>query len=88
MLSAVHRGALEEYCVLYGRMVLDAKGILFVRRVEQGAVVEVQYHLTASERQTLNSLRMQLGITPASSAKVKMPESQPTVNRFAALGTA
>jgi hypothetical protein len=59
-----------EYCVLFGRMVEDAKG---------GKA------LVASERQTLNCLRMQLGITPASQAKVPMPKKAPK-NKWAEIG--
>lgn len=89
LLSKPHRGALIEYCVLFSRMVRDAKGMLFVRSIEGGKVVEIEYRMTASERQTLNSLRMQLGLTPASQSKLtQAPETQPTGNRFAALRTA
>lgn len=69
VLNPAHRGALIEYCVLYARMVADAIG---------------ESKITASERQTLNSLRMQLGITPASQAKVKMPGEKPAESRWAA----
>jgi phage terminase small subunit len=69
VLSPAHRGALIEYCVLFGRMVLWAKG---------------EGEISASERQTLNSLRMQLGITPASQGKVKMPEQKPAESKWGA----
>lgn len=62
VLAPVHRGALVQYCHLYGKMVLEAKG---------------EGKITASENNTLNSLRMQLGLTPASSAKVALPKAQP-----------
>ena len=58
VLASVHRGALLEYCVLYARMVQDAMG---------------SGDMNSSQRQTLNSLRMQLGLTPASQSKVAAP---------------
>ena len=66
-LNAAHRGALIEYCVLFGRMLLWAKG--------EGAI-------TASERQTLNSLRLQLGITPAAQCRVKIANGKPTESKW------
>ena len=70
LLSPSHRGALVEYCVLFGRMIDDAIGKLD----ENGKPL----NLNASQRQTLNSLRMQLGLTPVASGKVTAPsESKP-----------
>lgn len=71
VLSAVHRGALIEYCVLFGRMMAEARG---------------DGKISASERQTLNSLRMQLGITPASQSKVKTTGKQQPKNKWADVG--
>jgi phage terminase small subunit len=71
VLSSVHRGTLIEYCVLFARMVAEAKGL---------------GKLTASERQTLNSLRMQLGITPASQSKVRAPQAAEPNNKWAEVG--
>lgn len=65
-----HRGALLEYCVLFARMIEDAKG---------GAT------MNSSQRQNLNSLRMQLGITPASQSKVKIQKAAPS-NPWAEVG--
>jgi phage terminase small subunit len=73
VLSKVHRGALTEYCVLWARMVAWAKGA---------------GEISASERQTLHSLRMQLGITPASQSKVKMPDGKPTESKWERLASA
>jgi phage terminase small subunit len=53
--NSEHRAAVEHACVLYDRFVQDAQD---TRK------------MTASERQTFHSLYMQLGCTPASSAKV------------------
>ena len=61
ILAPAHRGALIEYCHLYGVMIADAKG---------------EGKITASERQMLNSLRMGLGLTPVSAAKIVMPAVQ------------
>lgn len=58
VLAPAMRGLLEHYCLLYARMVDDAKG----ERV-----------MSASERQTYHSLCMQLGLSPASQAKVNGP---------------
>jgi hypothetical protein len=68
VLSPVHRGALIEYCVLYSRMVRES---------------QMLGPLTASERQTLNSLRMQFGITPASQSKVQMPQTPKALSKWA-----
>ncbi len=62
VLNPIHRGTVIEYCVLYGRMVENAR--------DAGK-------FSAAERQMLQSLRMQLGITPASQTKVRMPEVKP-----------
>lgn len=59
VLNPVHRGVLIQYCLLHEKMVRQAKG---------------EDKMTASELQTLNSLRMQLGLTPAAQSKVRMPE--------------
>lgn len=63
VLSSLYRGTLIEYCVLWNRMV----------KTEKGETVEKEDRITGTERQMLQSLRMQLGITPASSSKVKAP---------------
>jgi phage terminase small subunit len=70
ILSCVHRGALIQLCVLHGRMVEDARG----------------EPMTASQMQTLNSLRMQFGITPASQSKVKAPKADKPANKWSDVG--
>src|SRR5579872_290117 len=56
VLNPIHRSLLIEYCLLHETMILAAQG--------KGT-------MSATQRQSLGSLRMQLGITPASQAKVK-----------------
>lgn len=68
VLNPVHRGTLIEYCILFELMIQAAQGIK---------------DITASQRQTLNSLRMQLGITPASQSKVRMPDKKPIESKWA-----
>jgi P27 family predicted phage terminase small subunit len=66
--AAVHRGALIEYCFLHGRMI-DAASDDCNPAIEP----KDKRKIAASERQMLGSLRMQLGLTPASQSKVKAP---------------
>jgi hypothetical protein len=73
VLNPLFRGVLIEYCILWNRMV----------RTEKGETVEKDERITGTERQMLQSLRMQLGITPASSAKVKAPVAQPVADEWA-----
>jgi P27 family predicted phage terminase small subunit len=68
VLNPVHYGTLLHYCGLFERMVKELRG----DKVTVDGVVQPAT-LSASERQTLNSLAMQLGITPASQGKVRMP---------------
>lgn len=73
-LAPAHRGALIDYCNLYGRMERSERRLTqWVNGAEVPGSVEV---LTSSERNNLHSLRMQLGLTPASQAKVQMPTSE------------
>jgi phage terminase small subunit len=58
VLAPAMRGLLEHYSMLYARMVEDGKG---------------ERPMSASERQTFHSLCMQLGLSPASQAKVMGP---------------
>jgi len=58
VLAPAMRGLFEHYCLLYARMVEDARG---------------ERQMSASERQTYHSLCMQLGLSPASQAKVNGP---------------
>ena len=70
VLNETHRSALAEYCVLTARMVDDAMGVKA---------------MTASERQTLNSLRQHFGLTPASQSKVKAPSAAKPENKWASV---
>lgn len=65
-LSEVHRGAVEEYCWLAGRL----RGAMSGEPDPLGP-------LTATQENKLHSLRMQLGLTPASAAKVSIPQTKP-----------
>jgi len=58
LLSALHKGTFEHYCVLYDRFVKDATGT---------------EPMKASDRAAFHSLCMQLGFTPAAQSKVSMP---------------
>jgi len=58
LLSALHKGTFEHYCVLYDRFVKDAMGT---------------EPMKASDRAAYHSLCMQLGFTPAAQSKVSMP---------------
>jgi phage terminase small subunit len=73
VLAPVFRGALIEYCFLYGKMLAQVQGT--------GPFV-------AGERQMLHSLRMQLGVTPASQSKVKGPKTEKPGNKWAKFGSA
>jgi phage terminase small subunit len=71
VLNPLFRGVLIEYCILWDRMVKTEKG-------EAG-----DNRITGTERQMLQSLRIHLGITPASSTKVKAPAAQPVADEWA-----
>lgn len=71
VLAPAHVPIVIHHCILFQRMVQDAKG----ERV-----------MTASERQTFHSIQMQLGWTPASQAKVHVPQPAETNDPWAALG--
>ena len=70
ILSPLHHGTVLEYCILYDRMVKTEMGIAGDER------------LTGTERQMLHSLRLQLGITPAAAAKVKVPVAEAPKRMF------
>ncbi len=72
VIGATHRSALEEYCVLYGRMIEDAKGTA---------------EMSATQRQVLHGLRMQLGLTPASQGKIRQPDKKADDNPWAEFAT-
>ncbi len=70
-IKAAHRVAVEHACVLYKQFVDDAKGI--------GA-------MSASKRAAFHSVYMQLGLTPASQAKIPAAPAAKTDNPYAKLG--
>jgi phage terminase small subunit len=63
VLNAAFRCVFIDYCELHARMVENIK-----TRGKSG--------ITGEERRTLNSLRVQLGLTPASQSNVKMPKKE------------
>lgn len=71
VLGSIHRSALIEYCTLHGRMIEDVRG---------------GKEFGSTQRQVLSSLRMQLGLTPASQSKVKFPEKPKQGNPWAEVG--
>lgn len=73
ILNQTHRPTLIHHCLLYKRFLQDARD---------------ERHMTSTERQTYHSIQMQMGWTPSSSSKLRMPDAQPTGNRFAALRSA
>lgn len=90
-LAPSHRGTLIDYCNLYGRMVRhERRQPMWVDGVElqpqtmpTGEVVAPPWEsMSASERQTLHSLRMQLGLTPASQSKVKVSDAPKADNPY------
>lgn len=74
VLNPLFFSALLDYCILFDRMI----------RTEKGESKQGDPKFTATERQLLGSLRMQLGITPASANKVRTPEPTQT-NQFLSL---
>lgn len=70
--NSLHTSALIEYCGLHELMIKNQLGLV---------------KLSASERQMLNSLRMQLGLTPASQSKIRMPTKEKLANKFSKLGS-
>lgn len=75
-LAAVHRGALIDYCNLYGRMIRSERGLprwlngrVYVPKDRRESKVET---LAASERNAMHALRTQLGLTPGSQSKVQL----------------
>ncbi len=61
-IKAAHKAEVEHYCVLYSRMIDDARGVK---------------DMSSSSRQMLHSMSMQLGLTPASQGKIPaVPEDK------------
>ncbi len=80
-LTPVDRGAMIDYCNLYGVMVRASRRLPAwidgaPASIPDAEGVIEREKLGASERQTLHSLRMQLGLTPASRPKVKAPAAK------------
>lgn len=73
ILNHTHRPTIIHHCVLYKRFVQDARG---------------ERPMPAAERQTFHSIQMQLGWTPASQSKLRVPDKPAEGNRFGALRTA
>lgn len=86
-LTSLDRDGFTEYCWLHARMVAEIQGLTSIRAI--GEVItpeggEGLFALSASDSQRLHSLRMQLGLTPASRSKVRIPE-KPTANKWQVL---
>lgn len=85
-LTELDRDGFTEYCWLHARLVAEIQGTAVTRREDAAADKpkpgeEKLITLSASDSQRLQSLRMQLGLTPASRAKVRVPE-KPARNKF------
>jgi len=70
-IKAAHRVAVEHACVLYSQFVQDAKGL---------------EAMSASKRAAFHSVYMQLGLTPASQAKIPAAPAAKTDDPWAKLG--
>ncbi len=67
-----HRPTAIHHCILYERMVQDARN---------------ERTMTASERQTFHSIQMQMGWTAAAQSKVSSAKEEKQVNPFAEFGS-
>lgn len=93
VLAPVMRSLLIDYCSLYGRLIRWERGL--VRWLDGGAAVAERLpdgclgdppleHFTVTERSLLHTIRMQLGLTPASQSKVIAPKATAAPqNKFA-----
>jgi hypothetical protein len=70
--NASHHPTLVHHCVLFDRMIQDATG---------------GRPMTASERQTLHSIQMQMGWTAAAQSKVAAPAKEKPVTGWAKFRT-
>lgn len=94
ILSPAHRSTLVDYCLLYGKLIRSARGMKAWLDGKQAADLfdgdgkllreAERESLNASEGNRLHSLRMQLGLTPASQAKIKAPAAPPAESPWAA----
>lgn len=84
-LTELDRDGFMEYCWLHARLVDEIQGRCVIRQKDAPAIVQEGTEglepLTSSDSQRLHSLRMQLGLTPASRSKVRLPE-KPAKNKF------
>ena len=62
-LTSLDRDGFTEYCWLHARLAMEISGIEH----------DTLRPLSASDSQRLHSLRMQLGLTPASRSKITLP---------------
>lgn len=88
-LTSLDRDGFAEYCWLHARLVAEMSGLAIIR-VRDGNVFRVMKPegakenleaLSASDNQRLHSLRMQLGLTPASRSKITLP-TKPVENKW------
>jgi hypothetical protein len=70
-INASHRPTVIHHCVLFARLMEDATG---------------GKPITASERQTFNSIQIQMGFTAAAASKVSAPTAAKEADPWAALG--
>ncbi len=70
-LTSLDRDGFAEYCWLHARLIAEM----------EGSITEALRPLTASDSQRLHSLRMQLGLTPASRSKINLP-TKPVENKW------
>jgi phage terminase small subunit len=75
ILTWADRGPLLHLCLLFERLIADAKA---------------ERTMTASERQTYHSLCMQMGLTPSSRSRIATPGDKPEASpwdQFEKMGT-
>lgn len=88
-LTSLDRDGFAEYCWLHARLVAEMAGKAIIKVREGGSVkifkpegaTENLEALSASDSQRLHSLRMQLGLTPASRSKINLP-TKPVENKW------
>jgi len=90
-LTSLDRDGFAEYCWLHARLAAEMAGMA-IYRTRDGVVirpdgcVEDLEVMSASDSQRLHSLRMQLGLTPASRSKISLP-TKPVENKWQKLTT-
>lgn len=83
VLTSLDRAGFAEYCWLHARTVADICGTSVEREFAKPGDLLV---MTASDGQRLHSLRMQLGLTPASRSKITLPV-KPAENKWQKLAS-